>query len=755
MKNWKQAALCATALGLSPSAMAQDASQEPVDEIVVIGTDQGRYRIEDSGALTGFQLDFLELPRVVNVIPEQLVLDQKITDLNEALRNTPGVSQSDGFGGTNDDFFIRGFRRNAVFRNGFRRGTSFKTNLTNTEYIQIVRGPASITYGQVEPGGLVDIITKKPLEEQRISGEARWGSFSDHLYLIDWSQPLTDKLGVRVVASSQDSDSFRELTDIRRDAVSISARFDATDSTRIDLAYEYLDESRPLDRGTITVPTPDGRKIINTLTDIPISRRFGEPFEIYETSFHFFDAIVEQDIGDNWKLRLGAAYEDSTSNDLQARPKDVYIFDADTTEITPDGFFLTQPTAAELRALRRDAVFDDPTDLVFLSRTTDGNRDSNSEVFYVNANLSGEFQTGSLQHRVAIGGDYRDSKSSNVRIDSLSTNGTATSVEGGTGPLFNIRNPIYGNLPDVSSTELFISQKREGSNLSYGAFINDYIDITNNISVLIGLRYDFIDSATSQEDFDAKSAVSPQLALNYKFTDNISTFLSYSESFIPNIGLDFSDSSNIRIRQFDPEEGEQYEIGTKAEFFENRLQATFALYQIAKRNVLSTSDLTGEPVLIDGQTSQGLEISVSGQPIPGLNIVAGYAYTDAEIDEGPGKANTGNRPRNLAENTFNLWASYEVQSGKFEGLGVGAGAFHSGDRFGNSANTYHLGSHTTADLSTWYTVAMPGLDPDQTMRFQLSVRNIFDEEFYTASGADIRTSIGTPRTIFGSVSFEF
>ena len=132
MKFVLNAVAVATALSIGATAEAQTSNNEneKLEEVVVIGTDQNRYVQKNSNALTGFELDFLELPRVVNVIPEQLVLDQKITDLNEALRNTPGVSQGDGFGGTNDDFFIRGFRRNTVYRNGFRRASNFKTNLT-------------------------------------------------------------------------------------------------------------------------------------------------------------------------------------------------------------------------------------------------------------------------------------------------------------------------------------------------------------------------------------------------------------------------------------------------------------------------------------------------------------------------------------------------------------------------------------------------------------------------------------------------
>lgn len=714
---------------------AETAQERREETIIVVGTDQSRYRIGRSDALTGFDLDFLENPRVVNVLPEQLILDRKITDLEEALRNTPGVSVSDGFGGTNDDFFLRGFRRNVVYRNGFRRETNFKTNLTNVEYTQVVRGPASITYGQVEPGGLVDIVTKKPLDERRVYGEARYGSYDDALLLLDWSQPVNDQFAIRIVASTQDAESFRDFTDIARDTVAISARYEPTTSTRLDFAYEYRDESRPLDRGTVTVPTPDGRAIVNNVTNIPVERRFGEPFEVFESEFNFYEATLTQDLGETWQLKVGAAYEDSLANDLQARPLQVLIFN-EGAPITADGFF-TAPVAPE-------PVFDDPSDLVYLARRTDGSRERDTQVFYLDGLLTGEVMTGDVRHQLSLGADYREGEVSRFFVTTPFTDGVPEELGGG-GPLFNLRDPIYGNLPSEVSTEgrPLIEAKEE----TYGFFINDYVSLTDRLGLLIGARYDEVDS-DGDGPLEPTDAISPQVGVTYKLAENASVFASYAESFQPNSVVNPESGENT---PFDPERGEQIEFGAKARFFEERLQTTLTAYQIDKRNVLSSVD--GVPVLREGQSSEGVELSVSGQPIQGMNIVAGYAYTDAEIKTG---ANAGNRPRNVAETTANLWVSYELQASRFEGLGVGAGVFLQGDRFGDDANTFKLGEYALADASVWYTLAAPEIfQSDGTIRLQLAVKNLFDEEYFPASGGNERISIGTPRTVFGSVAFTF
>lgn len=757
------ALICLAATAQGQTTTEEEETPQILDTVFVVGTDQARYRIEDSASLTGFNVDFLELPRLVNVLPEQLILDQKITDLNDALRNTPGVTFSDGFGGTNDDFLIRGFRRNTVFRNGFRRQTNFKTNLSNVEYTQVVRGPASITYGQVTPGGLVDIVTKKPLDDFRLAGEARFGSFEDRFFLLDWSQPITDNLAVRVVASTQDSESFREFSDISRDTAAISLRWEPRASTRLDLSYEFRDESRPLDRGTITVPTAPGeRQIINDLLDIPIDARFGEPFEEFESQFHFLEAILEQDIGETWKLRVAGAVELSDANDIQARPFPPFIVNADAIGqfITEDGFFtpagLAQVNFANGTAPFLQPFFDDPTDVVFLPRRTDGSQDRDTRAGFADLLLTGVVETGPLNHRLAIGLDLRAFEQPRFFVETPITNGLPVGSFGGlgAGPLFNLSNPVFGNLPDTLDVNSPLSNSLNVAELNYGAYINDYIEVTDRLSVLVGLRFDGVDFFSGS---DTEFNLAPQAAINYELTEFASVFFSYSQGFTPNnIVAEGPEGSDDQIP---PETSEQFEIGAKAEFFDGRVQSSAAVYRIEKANVFAglETNQAGDIIVLfnDGQSSQGFEFSVSGQPTDGLNIVAGYAYTDAEIAEDNDLSIVGNRPRNVAEHTFNIWTSYEVQKGPLEGLGLGAGVFFASDRFGTDDNDFTLGNYTTLDLSAWYTFEAPYLGDGRTIRLQVAARNVTDTEFFPAAGNNERINIGVPRTIFGSLSFDF
>ncbi|MBE0459355.1 TonB-dependent siderophore receptor [Pseudoalteromonas prydzensis] len=200
-------------------AMSQSTTTADIERIAVVGTSPHRYQTNSGDSLVGLPLEFLELPRIVDVIPEQLLLDQKVTELEEALRNVPGVSLSDGFGGSNNDYLIRGFRRNTIYRDGLRVESNFRVNTSNLDSIRVIKGPASITYGQVEPGGLVDVITKKPLDSRRFSGEVRAGSWDNYLVQGDISTPLGDDAAIRANFSHQDAGSFRDFFDIKRDAI--------------------------------------------------------------------------------------------------------------------------------------------------------------------------------------------------------------------------------------------------------------------------------------------------------------------------------------------------------------------------------------------------------------------------------------------------------------------------------------------------------------------------------------------------------
>ena len=263
------------------------------------------------------------------------------------------------------------------------------------------------------------------------------------------------------------------------------------------------------------------------------------------------------------------------------------------------------------------------------------------------------------------------------------------------------------------------------------------------------MRVDFVD-IDGDGEANTIHDVSPQVAINYRPLEWISIFASYAEAFVPNEAFSLDADLNPTLDPFAPENSRQYEIGSKAQFFEEALNATLALYRIEKTNVLTTVDDVAQ--LVDGQYSQGVEVSLYGQPLPGLNIGTGYSYIDAKIESYPFD---GNRPRNVPKHTFNLWTSYEFTEDFLQGLGGGLGVFYVADRYGDDFNTWTMPGYTLVDATLWYTYPLDILEQITNLRFQLSLKNLFDATYYPSSGGDLRVSVGAPFRVLGSVSATF
>jgi len=689
-----------------------DDEKEPIEEVVVVGTPVERYRVQESDALTGFPVDMAELPRTIEVVPEQIILDQKAEDLNEVLRNVAGVTEGDGFGGTRDDFLIRGFRRFNKFRNGIEVGGTFRTIPSNVERIEVIKGPGSITFGRVEPGGVVNIVTKKPKPEPRYFFEARAGEEEDFFFLADINAPLTSdgSLQARLNASLQDSESFRNFTKIESEVIAPSVRWAPMEGTAFTLSYTYRTDDRPLDRGFVTLPDGEGGRVVPE--DIPRSRRFGEPWEVRETEDHRFELNAEHSFAPDWKVEFTGLYEDTDSFDLQARP----------LSVTPDGTLI---------------------------RRADGTQDRDTRTYYFGGNLVGNFETAGLEHQVVAGATFRREKVD--RVFGI----------GNTHARFNIFDPEFGQLSPELNTFLPFDFDAE----DYGFSFQDMISIGEKWRILGGLRYDVSDMRRSLVLPDGseltfptgrKDEISPQAGVTYLLNDWTSLYASYSESFFPTMVSNPPEPGAT----LEPETGRQWETGAKFNLANKRLDLVFSFFDLVKDNVAETVDSPMGPVQrpIGKVRSRGFEATARGEVVPGLNVIGAYSFIDNEITE-TSSDQTGNRNANVAKHKFNLWGSYEIEDGPLRGLGLGAGVTFVGDRYGNTDNSFELDSYTLVDASAWYFVPLGdlGIGGARTgqLKFQINLKNITDERFFPAAGSPLRISVGRPFTALGSVSLMF
>jgi iron complex outermembrane receptor protein len=673
VKTEAQGLVLAVTLGEPGEVTEDDAIQ-----VVVTGEQETGYYVPDASTATRTDTPLRDIPASIQVVPRQVIEDQRAFRLDEALRNVSGVQPANSFGGTQDAFRIRGFDTDftsAIIRDGIRDVSvgGVLQETANLQQIEVLRGPASVLYGQLQPGGVINLVTEQPLAEPYYSAEFSIGSYELYRPSIDLSGPLNPERTVRyrLNAAYESSESFRDFTEIDRIFVAPVLTWDISDNTTLTFEAEYLKDSRPLDRGLVAIGTE--------VADIPFSRRLGERFDDREIAVS----------------RVGYRFEHQFNDNLSIRNA-FRIASLDTLDR-----FTTSPIA-----------LDETTGI--LQRRFDEYDADLYETYALQTDLIGRFMTGPIEHTLLFGFDL-----------TRQTRYLALALEAGS-PI-DIFDPSYlSSQPTITTdtADVVIDRFTQTDNL--GIYLQDQITLIDNLKLLIGGRFDFVDNeirdylnatTTSQDD----SAFSPRIGIVYQPIEPISLYASFSRSFNQVIGTTFDGSL------FEPERGTQYEVGIKGEFLDGRLSSTLAFYDLTRTNI-PTDDLDnpGFSIQTGKQRSQGIELDMAGEILPGWNIIATYAYTDARITE-DNNLPEGNRLSNVPEHAASLWTTYEIQSGNLQGLGFGLGFFYAGERQGDLENTFDLPSYFRTDAALYY----------RRNNFQaaLNIKNLFDVDYIrSASG---------------------
>jgi iron complex outermembrane recepter protein len=684
-------------LSITPGTDAADQAGDAI-QVVVTGEQEAGYQADEATTATRTDTPLREIPQSIQVVPRQVIEDQQVIQLEEAVRNVSGVTSGNTFGGTQDGgFVIRGFPSFDLYlRNGFRDNAQGIREFANIERIEVLKGPASVLYGNLEPGGVINFITESPLSDPYYSAELELGNYGFVRPTVDLSGPLNDDetLLYRLNAAYLNEDGFRDFNRAtERYFVAPVLTWQISDRTDLTLEFDYVSDERPFDRGLVVID--------DEVADIPISRILDEEDDFRQVEEVGAGYRFEHRFSDNWRLRNAFRMLFSDSLDFAFQPDS-----------------LDEATGILTRNLRSN--------------------DDHRESFAFQTELVGEFSTGPIDHTLLFGVDWsRNIQRSNTRA--------AEST-----PSINIFDPEYGAFrPERSDLPLLTIDRFNATN-TLGFFIQDQIDLLDNLHLLIGGRFDIIDQSSfsflSNTGSDQnEEAFSPRIGILYQPIDPLSLYASYSQSFQPNV---FTQSDGSFL---EPERGRQFEVGIRGEFLDDRLIANLAAYHLTKTNVATTDPDDPNFSLPLGEVrSQGIELDVAGEILPGWNIIASYAYTDAEVtDSGDDPFfPEGLRNANVAPNTASLWTTYEIQSGTLQGLGLGIGLFYVDNRPGDFDNTYELPSFIRTDAAVYYR--------RDNWRAALNIKNLFDEEYF--AGADFgRTTVrpGEPFTIVGSVSVEF
>ena len=694
---------------LAQNAPAADEEAQAVPEMVVIGQRQ-QYRGD---------VPLSAIPQSVQVLDASTLQNLNITRLEAALELASGISKQNNFGGLWDAFAVRGFAGDENFPSGFLvngfnggRGYGGPRDASNIEKIEVLKGPNGAVFGRGEPGGTVNIITKKARTDDTFGSFAvSGGSWNTYRVESDYNLALSDKVAIRVNGAAEDGDSFRDYVTHTKYVASPSILFKPTNSTSLSYEMEFVDNKVTFDRGIVAI---NGK-----LGAVPISRFLGEPGD-GRTNVKVLghQLQLQQKISGDWFFIAGFGYRDTSFK----------------------GF----SQDAEL-ALARQIIDNDGQNLSRQRRY----RDFGTTNTTVRGEISGKVYTGPLTHHVLFGADWDRFHIDLLQLRYRPPAYTAGSAITAANNAINVFNPVYGNLRTPTQASINSDEVQKG----WGVYFQDQVDVTDRLKVRFGGRFDHFNQQILNRNTNflsnaTKKRFNPTAGVLYKLTDTVSLYGGYGEGFRPNSGLDASG------RSFAPELSRSYEAGLRFAAPGDAISATLAGFTMKKNNILTSDPLNGGFSLAGGEAkSRGIEADLTAN-LPGdIMVMATYAYTDAywskaSLDFNFGLAlQPGDRLINIPKHAANLLVTKGFMIGGRR-ASFGGGVNYVGERLGETATTFELPGYVVARV-------MASFEPADNIKLTADVSNLFDKTYYASSYSTLWVAPGAPRAFTVKAAFSF
>ncbi|MNX25449.1 Ferrichrome-iron receptor precursor [compost metagenome] len=667
----------------------------------------------------------MDTPQSVQIIGSEIIEQQQSIRLSDVVKNVNGVYVGSARGGAQESFYSRGYDMSAnnMFKNGFRFSSGSIPEVSSLEKVEVLKGSAALLYGNVAPGGILNMVTKSPSFQKGGEVSMQMGSYAFYKPSIDIYGPLNDIIAYRFTGSYENSESFRDVVKKERYYINPSLLFKVSDKTQITLQGDYLHDDWTPDFGTGAI----GKEI----ADVPRNTYLGATWSNGQTRQTTISGFVNHDINKNWKLNFNTSfqnYDRASKGTERVQPK------AD-----PYGYW---------------------------ERPLGQNKNA-EQIIGEQLSLQGCFLTGKVKHQLFTGVDFENSfAESNTFTFSPTTYGS--------GNIFDFENFDQGGaIPDATHTKIVKTDTNR-----FGIYAQDLISLTEKFKVLAGLRWSWQEAQAETTDLinntikeDAKridEAFTPKVGLVFQPTKDMSLFASYANSFTPNTGV------TIYGETIAPSLIDQYEAGVKKDFWRGILSTNVTLYQIVNSNLAQTAEFKADgtnntdssvKVLSGETTSKGIEIDITARPIDGMNIMAGYSYNDMRYTETSGLNGSfieGDRLVRTPANTANLSFFYTLQSGKLKGVSFGANGNYIGDRLGGWNDQIVVNSttgavtindrdipiegYTTIDLSAGYTW--------KKFSILCKLSNITNELNYTVHENYSINPIA-PRQVMTSIKYKF
>jgi iron complex outermembrane receptor protein len=684
---------------LSAPALAADADATGLAPVVVTDdAERAAYRTRNNSSATRTDTPLQELPQAVQIIGRQQLDDLAATRLDDVLQSVSGVARQNNFGGLWDNYSIRGFSGNEnggmnILWNGYasNRGYAPPRDTANVESVDFLKGPAAALYGNSEPGGTINVVTKKPQFKAASAVDLSVGTNDFYRSSLDSTGALGSTVAYRVNAALETRGSVRDNVRSKREFFAPALTWVLGDHTIINYEAEFLRQRAPLDRGIVAINgNPNA---------LPASRFLGEPADgdiKMENQSHLL--TLEHRLNENWQLRTGVFHKEGSLNG----------YSTEASALLADNV-----------TLRRQRRY----------------RDYSWHDTSLQADLSGKFNTGDIGHEVLAG----------VEADWLTLDQRMLRINPSAGAPYaiNINDPVYGQTQPTPAPNTNTAERQS----SVGLYLQDQIKLGQRWRVLAGVRADTFKSTlnnmqTAKLTTQDKGAVSPRLGVTYLISDAFSLYASASKSFRPNTGADFGGNA------FAPETSRAGEVGLKWQSVDGRSGATLAAFDITKQNVLTGDPVnTGFSVGAGEVKSHGVEFDFSGKFGHHWRVSGNLAWTDAYVAR-DNTLKVGSRLVNVPRTSGSLLAIYEDADARGGVWGIGGGPSYVGARSGDQNDTFELPSYVTARALGYWQVT-------PKIKLSLDVNNLFNKRYTASSYSNLWVMPGDERSAALTVRVKF
>ncbi|MBU1438584.1 MAG: TonB-dependent siderophore receptor [Gammaproteobacteria bacterium] len=693
-----QVALSIIAVHFSTAIMADDDVWDDgkVETIEVVGQQEQKYRVLTTTTATKTNTLLRNVPQAITVITEELISDQAMQNMADVVRYVPGVQMAQGEG-HRDAPVLRGNTSTAdFFVNGVRDDVQYFRDLYNVQRVEILKGPSGMIFGRGGAGGLINRVTKQANWVERPEITLSLDSFDRYRFTGDVNQVLDDQLALRVTGMYEDSQSYRDFSELKRKAINPTMTFRATDRTSIAFSFEHFEDERVTDRG---IPSFNGKPL-----SVDAKTFFGSVKDSHTNAeLDAFSTTINHEFENGLQLTNQtryAVYDKFYANVLPGAYND------DTKRVTVTGY----------------------------SNQTDRKNWMNQTDLTKEVSFAGMNHT--LLAGIELNRQLTDNQRNTAYFPLMGANATSAYV--------TLVETVYNGSVEFRQSATDALNHSEAKTAAL--YLQDQVELNDQWQAVIGVRFDrfeadltnYRNNTTLQSN---DSLWSPRAGLIYKPKDEMSFYVSYSAAFVPRAGEQLA-SLNANNAALKPEKFSNKEFGFKWDL-NDVVSINTAIYQLQRSNVATTDPANPSlSILVDGQQVEGVEFEVNGTITDRWQVMAGFAYQDSEVQT-PG-SNDGHHLGQVPEQTFSLWNRYTLNEQWSAALGV----VSQSKSYVVIDNTVVLPGFTRVDAGVFFA-------PVKDLRIQLNIENLLDKAYYASAHNNNNITPASPRAARLGLSYKF